>query len=497
MESLLNVLHEDGCSLIAGIGCTYSVDESTFSQLPDAFGIALNRGERIKFEKGELFRLYAQFGKAPFAHNAIRTVNPGSGVLHAKVYCLKYKKNSEPNKFIYKLIAASANLTDSDELNAYVSFKGNKAENNDPFGESVRRFFMGLDKGLETDIAFSSLINEISKVHFDTDDSTEFIAVDGSVSDRIKKETVETVISPFISKEVIKQLDPNILISRADQLDQLYKEELLSGKILLKILCNDDADGEDAIHTSSLHAKVYVTQKHIYIGSANATNSAFGGNLEVLVCFDRKNDAGAFLKNIDQWTTEYAPCTPDNALKERRDFESKCRGIISKFSYDSDLYSFEPWPEGYKIYFENNELKNNSINRTDKQLHTVSVKIEKGEFSSEYILLISGELLAVDEQKLNKEYTSAVVAAVFGSAQGERSQPANRRKAAGRQSAVKASAGESIVSKLRNIRTPDELLKCRKNISDLQNTDDKLNGILMKFMADTEKLAAEVQQWTK
>ena len=105
------------------------------------------------------------------------------------------------------------------------------------------------------------------------------------------------VISPFVNDEGLDVVTGHrsssdiTVVSRVRDLDQLsttwtqaISSFQLSGSASLE---EDDEASGDPEQLTGLHAKIYVAERnrraHIFIGSANATGSAFGGNVEILV----------------------------------------------------------------------------------------------------------------------------------------------------------------------------------------------------------------------
>ncbi|WP_396925851.1 phospholipase D family protein [Mycolicibacterium sp.] len=116
------------------------------------------------------------------------------------------------------------------------------------------------------------------------------------------------IISPFLSDEGIRRVVPPrssalVVLSRREQLDRLSTDTLsrLSALILDDAANDDEADDEAGEASATpglerggallgLHAKAYVLDRrsgsHVFIGSANATEAGFGGNVELLVEFE-------------------------------------------------------------------------------------------------------------------------------------------------------------------------------------------------------------------
>lgn len=108
------------------------------------------------------------------------------------------------------------------------------------------------------------------------------------------------VISPFLNDagvELTGHSDNVVLVSRPDQLD------LLDPHLLDSLDCRSVASmgaaavdepnegeseaGDSAEALGDLHAKIFIAERgrraHVFVGSANATGAAFGGNVEILV----------------------------------------------------------------------------------------------------------------------------------------------------------------------------------------------------------------------
>ena len=115
------------------------------------------------------------------------------------------------------------------------------------------------------------------------------------------------VITPFLSKGVIRQLngntsndiDSNILITRVDSLAKLSDDDC--SNFTLYTLRDEVIDGESVISEESgtvtakhdIHAKLYMTRKgsisELYLGSLNASQNALYGNIEFMIKLSSKN----------------------------------------------------------------------------------------------------------------------------------------------------------------------------------------------------------------
>ena len=132
----------EGFRFSCGVGCTYTVDEKTFSQLRDNLA-GYSESGLLEFDNGESFCLCVQQGKNGLVHNAVHPVSPTRGVLHAKVYAMKFEpmKSGSPR---YRVVVTSANLTAADELNITSVFDSEESEGSKTgteFGSTVSGFF--------------------------------------------------------------------------------------------------------------------------------------------------------------------------------------------------------------------------------------------------------------------------------------------------------------------------------------------------------------------
>jgi hypothetical protein len=107
----------------------------------------------------------------------------------------------------------------------------------------------------------------------------------------------QLVISPFVNADGLRIVAPTpnaIVVARAEQLGMLPVE--LVKKLDCRCITSVGGDEDDADHAGGestpsllgdLHAKIVVTERdrqaHLFVGSANATGAAFGGNVEILV----------------------------------------------------------------------------------------------------------------------------------------------------------------------------------------------------------------------
>lgn len=362
-----------------GIGCTYSANTRTFEALEKALGITRARDPsvRIGFHKGESFRLYVQQGKCDIVHNAVKAVNPGKGVLHAKVYAIKYAAVTG-NAALYRVVVTSANLTNASELNICAVFDSEDTadQKNTDFGESVSSFFRthfsagskGTDGAAISAIPekVAALLEELSYVYFGKD--ARFLDVkESTLTEKMRNDArsadAVTIFSPFLKEEfftalgVPQQSDKSPvcrLVSRPDQMDACANglkgfQCYTFGTTDQVINAGADDTGDSEIpRPNTLHAKIYLFHQKpsdetvTYLGSANATDTAFGKNIEALVCF--REDGNKCCLDAEEQTmyvhyeppkASSKPDDPDDSLSR---FEAKCLQIIQSFRANETVH---------------------------------------------------------------------------------------------------------------------------------------------------------------
>ena len=375
----------EGFRFSCGVGCTYTVDEKTFSQLRDNLA-GYSESGLLEFDKGESFCLCVQQGKNGLVHNAVHPVSPTSGVLHAKVYAMKFEplESGSPR---YRVVVTSANLTAADELNITSVFDSEEREGSKTgteFGSTVSGFFEkhfpdivkgckkeckpDTVKGCKEGCKISRLLCELKEVDFGVDGKVEFLDVSGGkvefldvshdTLERIKNDAKDAsdviCFSPFLSGGTVSQLMSQLkpqngtlsLISRPDQMDLCKKD--LNG-VAAYTLGDPNADGEEGVKLpNALHAKLYRIYKPKdgetmtvinYLGSANATSAAFGQNIEALVRFEFEAEVGAVEVLKEPPYVRYDDPADDNGNQQQKEFESLCREIAGTFKWCESAYT--------------------------------------------------------------------------------------------------------------------------------------------------------------
>ena len=249
---------------------------------------------------------------------------------HPKFWLLRYTNKEE---VLYRIVVLSRNLTfdRSWDICFYMDGKlGEETDKNIPVADFLKYLLKQIPK---SEIAkakqIRQLIKELDYVNFETGMKEfydfEFIPsgvpcseggiysmLDTSLikgeNDRFEKSFHELlVISPFLSKDIIRQFNERsrwienteyMLITREMSLEKLRPEDCDNFRIY--VLKDEIVDGEAAIsdgesyyYKQDIHAKVYMLRKNsnteLYLGSLNASHNAVYGNIEFMLLLKSKN----------------------------------------------------------------------------------------------------------------------------------------------------------------------------------------------------------------
>jgi len=326
------------------VGTTYSLDLETLTAMCAIVGLdvepdttiaesLMHMLEAIRRASGKMM-IFCQRGQIrtpdkpnkllPLLENCVSEISlPNKKSFHPKTWFIKYSADGLPDK--YRLIVMSRNLTfdrswdvalrlDSADKGETIIEQGKNT------GKAICGFLQWLNKNANAHNVhlknkrklLSSLADEIANVrwrHLGKEfDSFDFIpygtgipATGNPLTDSFHK---LFVISPFLSTSIIegfaekRLVNPDCtLITRKSELSKL-KADLLTA-FDTYVIKDGVFEGEERISgsgdfkTQDIHAKVYLRTKHsdseLYVGSANASHSAFfGGNVECLVALRGK-----------------------------------------------------------------------------------------------------------------------------------------------------------------------------------------------------------------
>ncbi len=253
---------------------------------------------------------------------------PNGGVFHPKVWVLRFV-DDENEDVEYRFLCLSRNLTFDRcwdtliRLDGELTHRKNAFSANHPLGDFISALPAMARRPVDSRIdgMVRQMEREVRRVRWELPpdvDEIRFWPLGIGRDDNPLRGDIRRllVVSPFLAAAKVSELaqlgSANVLVSRLDSLDG-FSADQLAGFERLAVL-NDAAEPEDALavndaavpvapafrrHDPSvdhrlhgLHAKVYVADAgwrgRMWLGSANATNAAFGGNVEFLVELEGK-----------------------------------------------------------------------------------------------------------------------------------------------------------------------------------------------------------------
>ena len=238
----------------------------------------------------------------------VRRPRPGH-IFHPKVWVLRFVDHSqEPS---YRCLVLSRNLTADRSWDTLLWLDGWPQRRLVDESAPLSRFVAALSELAVTPLppnrydALAELAEELRRVQWDLPDGVREARFHPIGLPRTRRFPVEEhfsgyrklVISPFVRDGVLgRVLRPGagqkaVLVSRGEELHSLSPDSLGHLNVFeldpTASLSGDDVDG-DRSHgfLNHLHAKVFVVERarraHLFVGSANATDGGFGGNIEFL-----------------------------------------------------------------------------------------------------------------------------------------------------------------------------------------------------------------------
>ncbi|MEE6258004.1 phospholipase D family protein [Plantactinospora sonchi] len=236
----------------------------------------------------------------PMVHQ-VRRPKPGH-LFHPKVWALRFHDETTGETSL-RLLVLSRNLTKDRSWDVCLRLDGvigprPKADNR-PLSDLLRHAVRLAVAPLPPDrqAAIEALNEDLRRAQWELPDraremSFHALGVPGVRLPRFEG-TRHLVISPFCTPGGLDRCAPSgqlALVSRQETLDCL-PEETVAGleafvvSALAGLPAEGTPSGQEVLH--GLHAKVYVVEKghqaRVLLGSANATDAAFGGNVELLV----------------------------------------------------------------------------------------------------------------------------------------------------------------------------------------------------------------------
>lgn len=273
-------------------------------------------------------------------------------VFHPKVWVLRFAASNE--SVLYRLLVLSRNLTFDRSWDVILSLEGelvprkNAFARNHPLGDFVATLpelvvRRAVPKQVLTNI--DRVQEEIRRVRFSLPDGFDEVrfwplGISGKCPWPFEgRKDRMLIVSPFVTKECLYRLTESgaghILVSRQESIEQVPDVSRQFDKLFV---LNDSANpdvvepnltGPEELDNyfplTGLHAKLYVADAgwdaRVWMGSANATDAAFDGNIEFLVelqgkksrcgvdaVLGRESGRGAFLDLLQEY-----PSSPDSA----------------------------------------------------------------------------------------------------------------------------------------------------------------------------------------
>lgn len=328
-----------GYELDRAVGTTFTLDLETALVLPLAFAsyrlarsndpIALMEAVRSAASRVDLFcqagqMVVPQRASGLFAFlepmvHEVRRPRPGR-LFHPKLWYLRFiAENDDP---AVRLLVLTRNLTDSSSWDLGLRLDGRETGRpraaNRPLADLLRALpAMGTQPpSVERIDGIERLADSVRRVEWELPehvrDQPSFFAYGlPGVNERPDFHGYRhLVVTPFLSDGGLARVVPSdsdvTVVSRVEELDRLKPETLEGiGTTLVVGAAADLDDPDDAHHSGNpgdaqpasgpgersrlvgLHAKLYVVERnravHLFVGSANATDAAFEGNVELLV----------------------------------------------------------------------------------------------------------------------------------------------------------------------------------------------------------------------
>lgn len=352
-----------GSQLRQAVGTTFTVDLAAALSVPLSFAardlgdtpdpIGVMEAVRSSAERIDIFYQGGQAAVPAQASDILAFLEPvlhpvkaprRGHLFHPKVWVLSYIDSD--GGITYRLLCSTRNLTNDRSWDAVISLDGRAGKRLETVSEPVSRF-VGALPGLCThplskdrSNRIETLAKELRRVVWDLPDDAS--AVHFHALGVGRGPTVpdfggyrRLVVSPFVDPEGLAIVAPatqrgTVLISRPEHLDSLDPIPADTDIRVLSVLAeleDERASGE----LSGLHAKMVILERnrlaHLFLGSANATRAAYGGNVEFLVEVIR----GASKYGVDAHLAldtgfgalleEYTPQPPTPDLDEEKRFQ--------------------------------------------------------------------------------------------------------------------------------------------------------------------------------
>jgi hypothetical protein len=284
-------------------------------------------------------------------------------LFHPKVWVLRFIADGEPVR--YRVLCLSRNLTFDRSWDTALVLEGKLTKRRNAFGRNhpLGDFLATLpklavrrpEKGLRD--AINNMQQEIRRVEFEIPpgfDEISFapLGISGHRRLKIPRSAREMlVVSPFLSGKWLEQIRKQVavagIVSRPEAFQGIDPDLLTSASKKLWVMSPDSdldsREGADDGETkpaelAGLHAKLFVVDEgwgaRVWTGSANATDAAFGKNVEFLVELQgRKSRCGsnAFLGSDDDrnaFRSLLVPYTLHGTPETEDEQDAFCREMV-------------------------------------------------------------------------------------------------------------------------------------------------------------------------
>ena len=318
-----------GHSLDRAVATTFTLDLETALMVPLAFAgfrfdenpdpIEIMESLRRMSERLDIFCQAGAISAARWPSDLVALLEKSihevrrprpNRIFHPKVWALRLLDPAGNSSF--RLVVLSRNLTAHRNWDTILWLDGQPQgrrpnANNAPLGRLIAAlsdFTVG-DLPQERRDALGELAEDLRRVHWELPEGAREvrfhpIGIPGSRSFPLGEHFSgyrKLVISPFVRDGLIRRvLTPRpgqkaALISRSEELGTLQPDTLENLDIFeldpaSQLSVDEDGEEKNRAFLTNLHAKVFVIEKarlaHLFVGSANATEGAFSGNVELL-----------------------------------------------------------------------------------------------------------------------------------------------------------------------------------------------------------------------
>ena len=290
----------------------------------------------------------------PVVHEVDR---PRAGHLfHPKMWLLRYRGPDDETSI--RLLVPTRNLTNDVSWDAVLRLDGTPVGGRDaanrPLADLIQWCCSNTPRGVSPDRleGIESLIESVRRTAWEFPDGVNEIifhamGIRGSQRPDFTGSR-HLVISPFVNADgldIVAPSDDPVVISRPEQLELLPTDALagLDCRWFATPTIGDEAEEQPSPNLGDLHAKVMVAERgrraHVFVGSANATGAAFGGNVEIVV----ELRGGKAALGIDATLTDLAKVTEPCQVEGGRepDEADDLQRIVDNLLRDAALSNIE------------------------------------------------------------------------------------------------------------------------------------------------------------